>query len=78
MNGIIQQSVVYKTERGTPVTDSLKVAGVFNKKHKHILEAIRNLLGSAEKSAHLKWLKVLTTTKATGNESVHQWKNKRS
>lgn len=28
MNGIIERNVVYKTERGTPVTDSLKVAGV--------------------------------------------------
>ena len=54
-NGIIEQSVVYKTEKGTPVTDSLKVAEVFGKQHKHVLEAIRNLLGSAENSAHLKW-----------------------
>lgn len=55
MNGIIEQSVVYKTERGTPVTDSTKVAGVFGKQHKNIIQAIRNLLGSAENSAHAHW-----------------------
>lgn len=51
----IQSDSVYKTEKGTPVTDSVRVAKGFGKKHKHILEAIRNLLGSAENSAHLKW-----------------------
>lgn len=55
MNGIIEQSVVYKTEKGTPVTDSTKVAGVFGKQHKNIIQAIRNLLGSAENSAHAHW-----------------------
>lgn len=54
-NGIIANNVVYKTENGIPVTDSLKVAQVFNKKHKHLLEAIRNILRSAENSAHLNW-----------------------
>lgn len=37
MNGIIQQNVVYKTNRGTPVTDSVKVAQVFGKQHKNIM-----------------------------------------
>ena len=56
MDGIIiQQDAVYKTEKGTPVTDSLKVAQVFNKQHKNIMQAIRNILGSAENSAHRKW-----------------------
>lgn len=68
MNGIIEQNVVYKTERGTPVTDSLKVAGVFNKKHKHILEAIRNLLGSAENSAHARWFYESTYIDAQGKK----------
>lgn len=46
MNGIIiQQNVVYKTDKGTPVTDSLKVAEVFGKEHKSIIRAIRNILG---------------------------------
>ena len=31
---MIQQNVVYKTEKGTPVTDSVKVAKVFEKQHK--------------------------------------------
>lgn len=52
MNGIIQQNVVYKTNRGTPVTDSIKVAQVFGKQHKNIMQSIRNILGSAENSAH--------------------------
>lgn len=54
-NGIIQQNAVYKTEKGTPVTDSLKVADVFGKQHKNVLQQIRNILGSAENSAHQKW-----------------------
>ena len=41
---MIQQNVVYKTEKGTPVTDSVKVAKVFEKQHKNILKSIRNLL----------------------------------
>lgn len=45
MNGIIQQNVVYKTNRGTPVTDSVKVAQVFGKQHKNIMQSIRNILG---------------------------------
>lgn len=52
---MIQQNVVYKTEKGTPVTDSLKVAKVFGKQHKNIMQAIRNVLGTAENSAVRKW-----------------------
>lgn len=48
-NVIIQQGLVYHSQKGTPVTDSLKVADVFGKQHKHVLEAIRNL--TAENSA---------------------------
>lgn len=48
MNSIIQQNVVYKTEKGTPVTDSVKVAQVFGKEHKNIIRAIRTLLWSAQ------------------------------
>lgn len=56
MNGIIiQQNAVYKTDRGTPVTDSVKVAQVFGKQHKNIMQAIRNILGTAENSAQRKW-----------------------
>lgn len=42
-NGIITQNVVYKTEKGTPVTDSLKVAQVFGKLHKNVMKSIRGL-----------------------------------
>lgn len=51
-NDIIQ-NVVYKTEKGTPVTDSVKVAGVFDKQHKNVLKSIRNL--AAQNSAATKW-----------------------
>lgn len=43
MNALIQH-VVYKSDKGTPVTDSLKVAEAFGKEHRTILRAIRNLL----------------------------------
>lgn len=65
-NGIIQQSVVYKTDRGTPVTDSVKVAQVFGKQHKNVIQAIRNILGSAENSAHQKWFYESTYLDAQG------------
>jgi anti-repressor protein len=56
MDGIIiQQDVVYKTEKGTPVTDSLKVAQVFGKQHRNVLQSIRNLIATAENSAVRKW-----------------------
>ncbi len=67
MNGIIiQQNVVYKTEKGTPVTDSLKVAQVFGKQHKNIMQAVRNILGSAENSAHHHWFYESTYLDAQG------------
>ena len=68
MNGIIQQNVVYKTNKGTPVTDSLKVAGVFGKQHKNIIQAVRNLLGSAENSAHARWFYESTYLDAQGKQ----------
>lgn len=36
------------------VTSSLQVAGVFEKQHKDVLEAIDNKIQSAENSAHYK------------------------
>lgn len=42
MNEIIQSSV-YTTQKGTPVTDSLKVAKVFGKRHDNVLKSIRNI-----------------------------------
>lgn len=49
MNALIQH-VVYKSDKGTPVTDSLKVAAAFGKEHKTILRAIRNILGDSQRS----------------------------
>lgn len=40
---MIQQNVVYKTEKGTLVTDSLKVAKVFGKRHDNVLKSIRDI-----------------------------------
>ncbi|MDD3019497.1 MAG: Rha family transcriptional regulator [Alphaproteobacteria bacterium] len=54
-NGIITQEVVYKSNKGTPVTDSLKVADVFGKQHKDVLRAIRNLFDTAQNCAVQKW-----------------------
>ena len=44
--------LVFKSEKGTPVTNSLLVAQKFGKEHKHVIEAIRSL--SADLSADLK------------------------
>jgi Rha family phage regulatory protein len=43
------EELVYKSEKGTPVTNSLLVAQKFGKEHKDVLDAIRNL--TAENSA---------------------------
>lgn len=48
INGIITQEVVYKSNKGTPVTDSLKVAQVFGKKHKNVLKSIRTMISRME------------------------------
>lgn len=47
--------LVYTSQRGTAVTDSVKVSQVFGKEHKNILQTIRNMFSSAENSAHVKW-----------------------
>lgn len=52
MDEIIQANVVYKTNKGTPVTDSLKVAQVFGKEHKNIIRTIRGMLQSGSKLSH--------------------------
>lgn len=43
--------LVFKTEKGTSVTNSLLIAEKFGKEHKHVLESIRELIRSAENSA---------------------------
>lgn len=60
------QQVVYKTEKGTPVTDSVKVAEVFGKMHKNVLKSIRNILGSAQNLAHKTWFHQVTYIDAQG------------
>jgi len=42
------EELVFKSEKGTPVTNSLLVAQKFGKEHKHVLDSIRELLQSAE------------------------------
>lgn len=65
MNEIIQSSV-YTTQKGTPVTDSVKVARVFDKLHKNVMKSIRNILGSAQNLANQKWFAETTYTDAQG------------
>ncbi len=65
-SGIITQEVVYKSNKGTPVTDSLKVTEVFGKEHRNILKSIRNLLGSAQNLAHQNWFYESTYKDAQG------------
>lgn len=60
------QQVVYKTEKGTPVTDSVKVAEVFGKMHKNVLKSIRKILGSAQNLAHKTWFHQVTYIDAQG------------
>jgi anti-repressor protein len=46
------EELVFKSAKGNPVTTSLLVAIKFGKEHKHVLDAIRNIIQSAENSAH--------------------------
>jgi anti-repressor protein len=66
MNDIIQSSMVYQTDKGTPVTDSLKVAKVFDKQHKNVLKSIRNL--AAQNSAATKWFYETRYTDSRGQQ----------
>lgn len=43
--------LVVKSHTGEPVTSSLMVAEKFGKQHKHVLEAVRGIISSAENSA---------------------------
>ena len=47
-------NLVFKGQNDQVVTNSLLVAKVFNKEHKHVLDAIRKLMTTAENSALLK------------------------
>lgn len=67
-NGIIQQGLVYKSQKGTPVTDSLKVAQVFGKEHRSLLRTIRDILGSAQNCAHVKWFYESTYSDVQGKQ----------
>ena len=55
-----------KTQKGTPVTDSVKVAQVFGKMHKNIMKSIRNIMGSAQNLANEHWFAETTYTDAQG------------
>lgn len=48
------KDLVFKGESNQVLTNSLLVAEKFGKNHKHVLDAIRELISSAEKSAVLK------------------------
>ena len=47
------EELVFASRKGNAVTDSLLVAKKFEKQHKHVLDAIRNIIQSAENSAEL-------------------------
>ena len=52
MNDMITTNVVYKTAKGTPVTDSLMISKVFGKQHKNV---IRSIKGLAQNLADRNW-----------------------
>ncbi len=62
----IQQDAVYKTQKGTAVTDSLKVAETFGKQHKNVIQSIKNL--TAENSAAKNWFYETTYTDQRGKK----------
>lgn len=43
--------IVFRNENGVPVTTSVIVAEYFEKNHKHVMEAIQDIIATAEKSA---------------------------
>lgn len=45
--------IVFRNENGVPVTTSLIVAEYFGKKHQSVMESIKNMLASAEKSVDI-------------------------
>ena len=47
------KELVFKSKHGNPITTSFLVAEKFEKNHKHVLEAIRELIRTAENSAVL-------------------------
>lgn len=49
----MEQELVFSNENGQALTNSLLVAKKFGKNHKHVLESIRKIITSAEKSAVL-------------------------
>lgn len=62
----MKNEIVYRSEKGTPVTDSQKVANSFGKQHRNVLQSIRNLIGCAENSAVQKWFYESTYLDAQG------------
>jgi len=47
------EELVFKSSKGNAVTTSLIVADVFEKEHRHVLDAIRSIIRTAENSAVL-------------------------
>ena len=58
--------IVVISEKGNPVTTSLQVAEYFGKQHKHVIEAIKSIIQSAENSAHF-YYSTTTSMHATAN-----------
>lgn len=66
METTTMQMVVYKSDKGTPVTDSVKVATTFGKMHKNVLKAVRHLM--AQNLAASKWFFETKYTDAAGKQ----------
>lgn len=55
--------LVFKSEKGNPVTTSLLVAEKFRKEHKNVIAAIKELIRSAENSAHFYYSSTYTDSR---------------
>jgi anti-repressor protein len=63
--------LVFRTSKGTLVTNSLLVAEKFSKDHKNVLFAIRNIISSAEKSAQYYRSDIYVDSSGKSNEMFY-------
>lgn len=64
----METDIVYRNESGVAVTTSLIVANFFDKNHKHVMEAIQDIIVMAEKSALTEIQEVSTYFELTNYE----------
>lgn len=46
------ENIVYRSAKGTPITDSLKIARIFGREHRSLLRTIRDTMRCAQNCAH--------------------------